>query len=656
MRNLVKSLIIITLSLSASDISAQVGIGTTTPEGALDVSSTTEGLLIPRISLTATNVATVTTPTTSELVYNTNTSAVGPNQVTPGFYYWDTTSSLWIRIATGNSSGGWSLNGNAGTIAGTNFLGTTDAQDLRFKTGGNNRLNISNTNGQVQSFFSGTAAAPAFSWNTDNNTGLYRSGADNVSLATNGTEAMRVQANGNVTIGTTYAPVNAAPANGLRVEGQTVIGKASGEDARDIMTSNTSATAYQNISGYPSNAKKRAIAGYADDSGIGVFGFSNRTGYGVVGLTQPSVISGFVQTGEGVLGQADGSSGVAVKPIGVHGIIDETAVGLDTATPVLGENNNITTGGGFKGGAYASAGNRAVAGVYGNIGSRVPSGSDGYMFGVIGDILTVGAGGIPNGSGGVMGAGGSSQFGILGYKALSGTNYCVYGGGANSSTNNGNSGKGNEANNQIGLGINGGFMGGYIKGDQYGMIAKGDKFGMYVEGNTLTNKPIVQLIENGNTSRTITYTSSSTNVDVTTRGVGQLRNGQAYIAFKNNFKSIVSKSEPIHITTTPTGETKGVYISKVTSEGFYIKENMNGNSNASFNWTAIGTRAGYENGISVSEEILSDNFDKNINGVMNNDGTKQAGTPIYFDGQNVKFEKIPEGLVKYNKKEEPKKK
>lgn len=81
---------------------AQVGIGNTDPNGALDITSTTEGLLIPRVSLTATNVATITTPTISELVYNTSTSAAGPNQVTPGFYYWNGT--VWISIKNPNSN------------------------------------------------------------------------------------------------------------------------------------------------------------------------------------------------------------------------------------------------------------------------------------------------------------------------------------------------------------------------------------------------------------------------------------------------------------------------------------------------------------------------------------------------------------------------
>lgn len=644
-------LILFTLTLSYS----QIGIGNTNPLGALDISSNDNGLLIPRVTLSATNIATVITPTESELVYNTATSAVGPNQVTPGFYFWNGT--LWIRISTGNGND-WSLTGNSGTIPGTNYIGTSDAQDLRIKTGGNNRLNISNTNGQLQSYFAGTNTEPAFSWNADPNTGVFRSAADNLGLTTNGVEGLRVRENSNVSIGATYASTNAAPTNGLRVEGQTVIGKASGEDTRDMLSSNTSATAYQNITGYPSNSKKRAISGYADDSGIGVFGFSNKTGFGVVGLTQPSTISSFVQTGEGVLGQADGATGVSTIPIGVHGIIDESATGLLTATPVLGENNNITTGNGLGGGVYNST-SPATSGVYGNFATRTtPAGTNSYQFGVIGDILLLGPSTQPDASGGVLGSSASGDFGILGYKSKNGTNFSVYAGNTNNTFGSGagRNSYSNTTNNRIGMGINGGFMGGYVKGNQYGLITKGEEFGMYVQGNTITNEPIVQLTETNNTKRTITYTATSTEVDVTTRGVGKLSNGESYITFKEAFKNLVSNNEAINITITPTGETNGVYISKVSKDGFFVKENLNGKSNATFNWTAIGTRKGYENGVEISDTILSNKFDDNMNGVMHNDGEKEEGTPIYFDGNKIKFERIPEGIIQYNKKEITKKK
>ncbi len=170
---------------------AQVGVGTTAPQGALDVTSTTDGFVPPRIALANTTTATVTTPTTSELVYNTATAG----DVTPGYYYWDGTK--WVRLLN-TQNNDWSLIGNSGTMAGTNFLGTTDVQDLRFKTNSTDRLNISNATGQIQAYSAGTVATPAFSWNGDSNTGMYQGGSDVLGFSTNGIE--RVKMNNSETV------------------------------------------------------------------------------------------------------------------------------------------------------------------------------------------------------------------------------------------------------------------------------------------------------------------------------------------------------------------------------------------------------------------------------------------------------------------------
>jgi len=46
---------------------------------------------------------------------------------------------------TGGSSNAWLLTGNSGTIAGTNFIGTTDNVDLVIKTNNSERMRVSNT-------------------------------------------------------------------------------------------------------------------------------------------------------------------------------------------------------------------------------------------------------------------------------------------------------------------------------------------------------------------------------------------------------------------------------------------------------------------------------------------------------------------------------
>lgn len=124
---------------------SQVGIGTSNPQGALDITSTTDGLLIPRIALSSANTATVVTPVVSEIVYNTATAGVLPNNVVPGFYFWN--GVRWMPFG-GSGASGWLLTGNSGTSSATNFLGTTDDVDLFFrrnniKAGGINTLHTS---------------------------------------------------------------------------------------------------------------------------------------------------------------------------------------------------------------------------------------------------------------------------------------------------------------------------------------------------------------------------------------------------------------------------------------------------------------------------------------------------------------------------------
>ncbi|NQY07188.1 MAG: hypothetical protein HRT68_13615, partial [Flavobacteriaceae bacterium] len=123
---------------------AQVGIGTTTPAASamLDVTSTDQGFLMPRVALTSTlDTATIVgAEVTSLLVYNTATVA----DVSPGFYYWN--GAQWVTLG-GTVSAAWELLGNAGTNPATNFVGTTDAQDLVIRTNNVETLRVTQPDG-----------------------------------------------------------------------------------------------------------------------------------------------------------------------------------------------------------------------------------------------------------------------------------------------------------------------------------------------------------------------------------------------------------------------------------------------------------------------------------------------------------------------------
>jgi hypothetical protein len=94
-----KKMLALIFMCAALNAGAQTGIGTPTPKAALDITSANNGFLMPRVNLTATNVASpIVNPTGGALeigtmVFNINTTA-GIYGVAPGVYYWD--GSIWV--------------------------------------------------------------------------------------------------------------------------------------------------------------------------------------------------------------------------------------------------------------------------------------------------------------------------------------------------------------------------------------------------------------------------------------------------------------------------------------------------------------------------------------------------------------------------------
>ncbi len=113
---------------------AQVGIGNTNPDASsmLDITSTSKGLLLPR--MTSAQRLAITTPANSLLVYDTTIKA---------YYYYDTVSSTWVKI-------------NSALNQRNNYVLVKTAADLPAPSGGKITL-VSNTLYEINGLITITA-------------------------------------------------------------------------------------------------------------------------------------------------------------------------------------------------------------------------------------------------------------------------------------------------------------------------------------------------------------------------------------------------------------------------------------------------------------------------------------------------------------------
>lgn len=126
MRNKLSVILSVSVAIATAQNVAINGSGTLPVASAmLDISSTTSGLLIPRMS-TAQRTG-IVLPATGLSVYDTTTNS---------FWYYDGTT--WVEVTS--SSSGWLLGGN--TLAGTERLGSNNAQPVRLFSNGAERMRI----------------------------------------------------------------------------------------------------------------------------------------------------------------------------------------------------------------------------------------------------------------------------------------------------------------------------------------------------------------------------------------------------------------------------------------------------------------------------------------------------------------------------------
>ncbi len=119
-----------------------VGIGTSSPDASsiLDITSTSKGLLPPRVALTAKSgtASPIASPTNGLIVYNTASAGTGGDAVTPGYYYFNGT--IWTRMDPDGWSSSVPITIGATITAPTK--GTTSIDYVRYRNVGGKEYEV----------------------------------------------------------------------------------------------------------------------------------------------------------------------------------------------------------------------------------------------------------------------------------------------------------------------------------------------------------------------------------------------------------------------------------------------------------------------------------------------------------------------------------
>ena len=122
MKSIYATLFLVVLFYSANSQSVAINTTAAAPNTSaiLDVSSTTKGLLLPRMSTAQIN--SIVSPAKGLLVYDSVKNQLMVNMGTAAVPNWQTIVY----------SSGWNLAGNSGISPATQFIGTTDVSHLFF--------------------------------------------------------------------------------------------------------------------------------------------------------------------------------------------------------------------------------------------------------------------------------------------------------------------------------------------------------------------------------------------------------------------------------------------------------------------------------------------------------------------------------------------
>jgi hypothetical protein len=510
--------IIVLFTLFSSSTYSQVGVNVAVPDASAELEVLSLNKGFIIPRMTQAQRLAIASPANGLMVFQTAAPSI-PS----GLFYYNV--NTWIQLST------WQLTGNTGTNNTTNKLGTTDLNP--------------------------------------------------VVLTTEGTEKMRIDANGNVGIGNNNPTVSLDVLGTFRIEDGT-------QGAGKILTSNSNGSIkWENSSALGfSGWSLTGNAGLTSSNYIGTS--TNQDFYIKTNSTLDPSIKVRVLGDNATLLSASGNvgigtSGVIDPKLWVFGAIPGGATVATTTTAAINAVNNNTTAGTLSLGVKGESNSTGLGstGAFGNC---------------------------------IVGTAGVTQIGVLGrYQGPTATFPTTSGAGVMGTAwtatvsdmpNNRTFGVVGTVNFQTGRGVYGNNPNTTI-GSAYGIYSQGD---FALTGLKSASVPTTK----GNQ---LVYCKESPELWFEDFGFGELVNGSAHIKLEEMFLETITVDEKnkMHVTLQEQVETQGLYyVVDVDNKGFTVKEKKNGRSNGTFSYSIMAKRRFYEDhrfGIDYNQP-LEDNLSK----------------------------------------------
>jgi len=109
----------------------------------------------------------------------------------------------------------------------------------------------------------------------------------------------------------------------------------------------------------------------------------------------------------------------------------------------------------------------------------------------------------------------------------------------------------------------------------------------------------------GGARKVETYSVQSPENWIEDFGSGSMKNGVALVSLDPGFVETVSGSADYHVFLTPSGDSKGLYVSRKTASGFEVRESDGGKSSIAFDYRIVAKRRGHETErlVDVTEQL-----------------------------------------------------